>query len=134
MNTNAQTERVTGEYGTVEFHAKPASQKPYRKSVKPSNRLAGTNVTAQASAPSNAKRAKREQIESQQSVSDLQRKSRASAQWAEYVGYMNSQDLYGVKVKVRGLKAEIYWLPYSKAAMLWQEIVGEDFSTVTNIL
>lgn len=131
MDTNAKSERKSGDYGTVEQQANPAHPTKYVSSGHcPSKRPTGTAITAQAAAPSAAKRAKIAQIEAAQSQPERKRKQRATAQWAEYVGHIDSQDLYGIKVKVRGISAETYWLPYSKAAMLWTEVTGEDIKEV----
>ena len=131
MNTNAKETREPGAYGTVEEWANPAKPAKYRTSSKPSLRPTGTAITAQGAAPSAAKRARIAQIEREQAAkAETKRKVKASPRWAEYMGYMNSQDLYGVKVKLRGIKAETYWLPYSEAARVWLDITGEDFATV----
>lgn len=131
MNTNAQETRVPGAYGTVEQQANPAKPAKYRTSSKPSLRPTGTAITAQGAAPSAAKRARIAQIEREQAAkAEAKRRVKASPRWAEYMGYLPSQDKYGVKVKLRGMKAETYWLPYSEAARVWLEITGEDFQTV----
>ncbi len=131
-DTNAQTIRETGAYGTVEFHAKPASPKPYRTSVAPSDRLVGTAVTAQGASPTREQRARRATIEAQSKQPEKRNAKGGSAQWVELVGFSAITQTYGIKVKVRGISADIYWLPYSKAAMLWYEITGEDFDTVSD--
>lgn len=127
----AKSERVSGELGTVEFHSRPKTTRPYKGSCAPSARVTGTSITAQASAPTPEQRARRERIEREQRQPERKPPKRGGqALWAEYVGYSRTRDVYGIKVKVRGISAETYWLPYSKAAMMWNEITGENLMEV----
>lgn len=130
VTTDAQTERVSGAYGTSEFHAKGVTTTPYRSSSPPSARLAGTSITS--TPPSDEAIRRRALLELQQ-ISNAPRvinKTRGSAQWAELVGYNRRDDTYGIKVKIRGISPETYWLSFSKAASLWYEVTGTAFEDV----
>lgn len=120
----ADTERVLGAEGTVEQAYKPKAGKRYSTASKPSARLAGTSITG--TVPTQAQRAKRESIERQQAKPTRKPKG-GKPKFVEYVG-RTRDDLYGIKVKVTGIKADIYWLPWSKASELWYEMSGTNLS------
>lgn len=122
---NASTERVLGDYGTVEEAYKPKAGKRYSTAQKPSARLAGTAVTG--TVPTAEQRRKRERIAKQQARNaPAPRKPRGgNPRYVEYIG-RTYDDLYGVKVKITGISADTYWLPWSKASELWYEMSGTD--------
>lgn len=118
--STAKSERILGDLGTVEHAYRPKAGKRYATSKAPNKRLAGTSITA--SIPTDSQRRQRERIDREQA--QPQRKPKGGKpKYVEYVG-RTRDDLYGIKVKVTGIKADIYWLPWSKASELWHEMSG----------
>lgn len=116
----AATERVLGDYGTVEEAYKPKAGKRYRRAEAPPRM--GEN-TIKGSVPTQARRDKLARIEAQQ-ARPLPKPRGGRARWAQLMG-ITRDGRYGIKVKVTGISAETYWLPYAEAENLYYEITGE---------
>lgn len=126
---NATEERTSGEFGTVEFHSRPKVTKPYRGSCKP-RRIGETAITAQAAAPNTNARNRKARIAEQQSKPEPKPRRKVRTANVRYVGYSRTTELIGIEVKVRGLKADTYWLPYREARKMWDEFSNEPFPTL----
>lgn len=124
----ADTERVSGRLGTIEYHARPVPSKPYRSSREPSKRYAYP-ISITGSIPTQSVRERRKVLDSQKREPEPRKpKGGGRARWAEYRGHRSSDDTYGIRVKITGVRADTYWLPFSKASDLWYEITGANLA------
>lgn len=126
---NATEERTSGEFGTVEFHSRTKTAKPYRSSCSP-RRIGETAITAQGAMPSTEARKRKARIEAQQAKPERKPRRKVRTANVRYVGYSRTTELIGIEVKVRGLKADTYWLPYHEARKMWDEFSNEPFPTL----
>ena len=126
----ADTQRTLGALGTVEHDYKPKGGGRYSRSERPP-RMGASAVTMAGSAPNATQRKGKARHARQNPEPKPKRVSGGGrALWAEYLGCTWNADKYGVRVKVRGISADNYWLPYAEAEKLWHEITGLDFAEV----
>lgn len=124
----ADTERTLGALGTVEEAYCPKDSPTYQSSREPKRPF---ETTVCGSVPTKAKRERLAHIDAQQ-AKNIKRKATKGgyAEWAEFVGYARSTDTYGIKVKVKGIRADIYWLSWTQANVHFYEITGYYLSEV----
>ena len=125
------SERILGATGTVEEAYKYKGGKRYRTQVAPP-RMGETSIAG--AVPSERVRVKRARLEAQTKTTKPKPiRGGGTALWIEYLGYSGPNDSYGIRTKVRGMKAVIHWLPYHIAAQTWLDIAGTDFSEVVSL-
>lgn len=117
----ANTERILGALGTVEGAYRPKDSPKYSCASKPTKL---GPIAIACTVPTKAQRMKRAKVEQQTKRITPKTSHKANALWAQYEGYRDYDDTYGITVKCRGVSPSTYWRSWSHSEILWHEITG----------
>ena len=127
----ADTARISGALGTVEEGYKYQGGRSYRKSSPPKS-IGETSITGHRPKRTDRDIARLRTIRERETVTPKKVKGGGSALWVEFLGYARGNDVYGIRIKVRGMAATDQWLPFHRASATWYEITGTDFAEVVS--